>query len=160
MNANTTTLGNTDSVRVEKSRRDLNNLAKQKKQADGPMPNAMLDCGWGQLYFASTWNSEQELARALQNEAPGRRDIAFYVQAPQVLLSYAPQQLFLDPSVIYRLPLTPMQSSPACAQSFRVRPLLTRGDILAMNRLYAARQMVSVDPNLVWSRRDDDCFIF
>lgn len=160
MNADTIALDNTNAVRVDKSGPEQNHLPNKKMEADGPMQNAMLDCGWGHLYFASTWNSEQELARALQNEAPGRRDIAFYVQAPQVLLSYAPQQLFLDPSVIYRLSLTPTQTTPTSAQNFRVRPLLTRGDILAMNRLYASRQMVSVDPNLVWSRRDDDCFIY
>ena len=67
--------------------------------------NASLDCGWGQLLFAHTFTDQQALIDRLLAEKPDRRDIAFYVRNPHVLLAQAPQELFLDPSHTYRLEL-------------------------------------------------------
>lgn len=130
-----------------------------KQPAPERKRNAMLDCGWGHLYFGQAWENSIELAQHLQNEAPGRRDIAVYVNAPQVLLAQAPQSLFLDPSVFYRLPLSRETQLSVEPENFRVRPLLTRGDILAMNRLYSTRGMVSVDPDTVWAKREQETFL-
>lgn len=63
----------------------------------------ILQCGWGRLLLGHTFPDAESLATELLNENPGERDIALYVAAPQQVLSYAPQQLFLDPSDTLRL---------------------------------------------------------
>jgi len=73
-----------------------------RAQAD---ENAWLHCGWGRLLFAHTFAEPADLVAALREEAPGERDIALYVADPQVALSQAPQEVFLDPSHTYRLNL-------------------------------------------------------
>ncbi len=55
-----------------------------------PRPNASLDCGWGRLLYAPSFESPKVLAEALKQEAPGRRDIALYVEAPQLVLAEDP----------------------------------------------------------------------
>jgi hypothetical protein len=67
--------------------------------------NVALDCGWGRLLFGQTFDSAGDLAACIRAEGPGRRDIAFYISDPHVLLAAAPQELFLDPSHTYRLDL-------------------------------------------------------
>jgi hypothetical protein len=62
-----------------------------------PASEASIDCGWGRLIFGQTFASSERLAEVLRSEGPDRRDIAFYVRDPHVLLAAAPQELFLDP---------------------------------------------------------------
>lgn len=64
--------------------------------------NAILDCGWGRLMYAPSFESTRVLADELMKEEPGKRDIALYVQAPQLVLAEAQASLFLDPSVMFR----------------------------------------------------------
>lgn len=59
--------------------------------------DAVVDCGWGRLLFGQTFGDLHQLARVLQEERPGKRDVALYLRDPHVVLSYAPQDLFLDP---------------------------------------------------------------
>ena len=73
--------------------------------------NVSLDCGWGTLHFADTYESAEVLATSMRGEGPGRRDIAFYVEEPHVMLSAAPLELFLDPSHAFRLDLTAYEPS-------------------------------------------------
>lgn len=80
-----------------------------------------IDCGWGRLIFGQTFQDPKRLADLLRREREGRRDIALYVREPHLVLSYAPQDLFMDPSLTYRLdfayyrPRTPVQ--PVCASA-------------------------------------------
>ena len=74
--------------------------------AENQPVNAVIDCGWGRLIFADTFASPEQLIAALRAESPGRRDIAFYVKDPHVLLAGAPHELFLDPSHAFRLKLS------------------------------------------------------
>ena len=53
--------------------------------------DAIVDCGWGRLLFAQTFETAEPLVEALRAEGPDRRDIAFYVRNPHVLLAQAPQ---------------------------------------------------------------------
>jgi len=76
-----------------------------------PMRDAVLDCGWGRLLFAQTFETAAPLVEALRAEGPDRRDIAFYVRNPHVLLAAAPQEVFLDPSHTYRLDLATYRAS-------------------------------------------------
>lgn len=123
-------------------------------------PNAMLDCGWGRLMFAPSFHSPADLAAELQQEATGRRDIALYVEAPQLVLAEAPQTLFLDPSLLFRRPLSPDDAGAGCAPGVIVRRLTTRADIAAINRLYAMRHMVPLDPATVWRQRHQDEVVY
>lgn len=84
-------------------RREALTLRNWGDRAVGPAaaqlaPNATVDCGWGRLIFAHTFADSQELVDVLQAERPGSRDIAIYIRDPHVVLSLAPQELFLDPS--------------------------------------------------------------
>jgi GNAT-family acetyltransferase (TIGR03103 family) len=117
--------------------------------------NATLDCGWGRLIFAQTFESEDALVETLRAEGPDRRDIAFYVRDPHVLLASAPQELFLDPSHTYRLDLSTYRASSRRQKSFVVRRLTTQWDADAVNVLYASHGMVTVPAEFFWSHRDD-----
>lgn len=120
-----------------------------------PRRNASIDCGWGRLLFAQTYDTPQELADALRAEGPDRRDIALYVAEPHVALSCAPQELFLDPSHTFRLDLASARLRAQRRRSFFLRRLTTQADADAINAIYAARAMVPVPPDFFWSKRDD-----
>ena len=79
----------------------------------GGTENVSLDCGWGRLLFADTFADAGALAEAMRAESPGRRDIAFYVRDPHVLLAAAPHELFLDPSHAFRLTLADLEAPDA-----------------------------------------------
>lgn len=125
-------------------------------------PNAMIDCGWGRLMFAPSFESPARLAAELQQEAAGRRDIALYVDSPQLVLAEAPQTLFLDPSLLFRRALDPEQdaAAPAAVAGVTIRRLSTRADIAAINRLYTARHMVPLDPATVWKQRNHEAVVY
>jgi len=108
--------------------------------------NVIVDCGWGRLLFAHTFDDLHDLAETLRQEQPGRRDIAFYLWDPHVVLSMAPQELFLDPSHTYRLWLSTYRPASERPKGFTVRRMRVPDDIEAVNRIYAARRMVPVDP--------------
>lgn len=122
---------------------------------DGPTPNAVLDCGWGRLLFAQTFETAEPLVEALRAEQPDRRDIAFYVRNPHVLLAQAPQEVFLDPSHAYRLDLSTYRASRRQPRGFTVRRLIPEADAQAVNEIYAKRRMVQVPPEFFASNRDD-----
>ncbi len=88
----------------------------------------LLDCGWGRLLFGQTFDDPAELAEALRSEAADRRDIALYIRDPHVLLSMAPQELFLDPSHTYRLDLATYRASRRRPLGFFVRRLGSESD--------------------------------
>lgn len=103
---------------------------------------ATVDCGWGRLLFGQTFDGPEQLAEHLLEEAVGERDIAFYVREPHVVLSLAPQALFLDPSHTFRLKIEnglPQDGEPH-VNIRTARP----NDEPEINRLYAARNMVSL----------------
>lgn len=125
------------------------------QSGEGPPPNAILDCGWGRLLFAQTFQTAEPLIEALRSEGPDRRDIAFYVRNPHVLLASAPQEVFLDPSHTYRLDLATYRASRRQPRGFTVRRLTSEMDAQAVNDIYAKRKMVQVPPDFFWSRRDD-----
>lgn len=117
--------------------------------------DAVLDCGWGRLLFAQTFETAAPLVEALRAEGPDRRDIAFYVRNPHVLLASAPQELFLDPSHTYRLDLATYRSSRRQPRGFTIRRLMSEADAQAVNDIYAKRRMVQAPQDFLWSHRDD-----
>lgn len=122
--------------------------------------NVSLDCGWGTLHFADTYESAAVLADAMRDEGPGRRDIAFYVEEPHVMLSAAPLELFLDPSHAFRLALAGYEPSARKPEGYLVRRLSNEEDAEAVNRIYASRGMVPVRPDFFWRRRDSRAFTY
>jgi GNAT-family acetyltransferase (TIGR03103 family) len=129
--------------------------AGQDGEGAAPRNDAFLDCGWGRLVFGQTFASAERLAAMLREEGSDRRDIAFYVADPHVLLSHAPQELFLDPSHTYRLDLSAYAEGEPRRAGFGIRPVASERDSGEINRLYQSRRMVEVDPSFFWSRRDD-----
>ncbi len=120
----------------------------------GKRSDITLDCGWGRLIFAQTFAEPPALAATARAEQPGRRDIVFYVRDPHVLLASAPQDLFLDPSHTYRLPLAGYDAKGPEPRGFFIRRLTSQADAEAINRIYAVRGMVTVRPEFFWAQRD------
>ncbi|MBR9885252.1 MAG: N-acetylglutaminylglutamine synthetase [Oceanospirillales bacterium] len=114
---------------------------------DNPAVEAMrdevaIDCGWGRLIFGQTFRDPKTLALLLRREREGRRDIALYVREPHLALSYAPQDLFMDPSLTYRLDFAHYRLRDSRPKGVRIRPMTADDDQLRINRLYMARNMV------------------
>lgn len=101
-----------------------------------------IHCGWGRLLLAHTFPDSQALVNGLLREAAGERDIALYVDNPHVVLSLAPQSLFLDPSDTYRLWMTEYRPRARPNAGVVVRRASTRSDVEAINRIYRQRKMV------------------
>jgi len=115
---------------------------------------AVIDCGWGRILFTQTFEDSQAIIYKLRAEGLEQRDIAFYVRDPHVLLAAAPNELFLDPSHTYRLDLTTYRPKWRKLPGFFVRRLTSLADAEAVNRIYASRNMVQVNPEFFWSKRD------
>lgn len=119
---------------------------------------SLVDVGWGRLIFAHTFPDPQSLADVLLEEKPNQRDIAFYVNEPQLLLNIAPQDFFLDPSTTYRLDLRKVDFPDQSNLPVRVTGIETRNDIDEINRIYSTNGMVPLDPETVWQCRSDERF--
>lgn len=115
--------------------------------------NTTVDCGWGRLIFAHTFSDQRRLADTLLAEIPGKRDIAFYVTDPHVLLALEPQSLFLDPSHTYRLWLDRYKVSHLRPRGYTVRLLNTQEDAEGVQRVYLARQMIPPPIDFIWRKR-------
>ncbi|SKA32801.1 N-acetylglutaminylglutamine synthetase [Consotaella salsifontis] len=116
-------------------------------------PGAVLDCGWGKLIFGQTFDDPAAIVDLLRAEVPERRDIAFYVKDPHVVLSHGPQELFLDPSHTFRLDLHGFHPSAETPPGFSIRRLKSETDAQEVNRIYQSRRMVQVEPAFFWRHR-------
>ena len=119
----------------------------------GPDPIAV-HCGWGRLLIGHTFPDPASLACELLHEAPGERDIALYVAAPQQVLGLEPAQLFLDPSDTLRLWFTDYRQATRVFRGFRIRRAQSEADWQAINTLYQARGMLPVDPQRLTPRHE------
>ncbi len=145
-----------DGYRLKRMRAETMKPMGRKGEGDtsGMRQNFVLECGWGRLLFGQTFTSNELLLQALRDEAPDRRDIAFYIRDPHVLLSLAPQELFLDPSHTFRLDLASYRMSRRRNRGFLIRRLASERDAVEVNTIYASRGMVPVQPSFFWSNRD------
>ncbi|WDZ86898.1 N-acetylglutaminylglutamine synthetase [Micromonospora cathayae] len=118
--------------------------------------DVVLDCGWGRLVFGQTFRDPAAVADVLRSEAAGSRDICIYLRDPHVLVSRLHDELFIDPSLTYRLPLSPDVAGgrgPIGGEAagdtggdlpgLRIRQLRDAADADAVNRIYAANGMVT-----------------
>ena len=129
--------------------------ARHAQQGQPPADNlaeVRLDCGWGRLLIGHTFSDPQRLANSLLEEAPGERDIALYVADPHVVLSFAPQQLFLDPSDTLRLWFSDYRPAHDPMRGFHIRRPQHAADWQAINNLYLSAGMVQVNPQRLTPR--------
>ncbi|MBT8224572.1 MAG: N-acetylglutaminylglutamine synthetase [Dactylosporangium sp.] len=109
-----------------------------------PESDIVLDCGWGRLVFGQTFTDPSRVADVLRSEAAGSRDICIYLQDPHVLVSRMQDELFIDPSLTYRLDLAGVRLDDATPPpGVQIRPLRSEADAEAVNRLYAHNRMVT-----------------
>lgn len=118
-----------------------------------------LYCGWGRVIFAQTFEAPEKIAAEMVRERPGQRDIAAYVSNPHVVLSYAPQQLFLDPSDMLRLDLAGFEPDTN-GTPIEIRRITREAEAEAINDLYLKRDMVPSDANFIWRQRNSDKLVF
>ena len=114
--------------------------------------NTRIEMGWGTLIFGHTFKKNEDIIQAICEEAPGRRNIAFYLRDPHVLLSIAPDRLFLDPSHSYRLWSHDYRPGNNRPQGINVRRLYNQNDIMQMNQILNARKMVCANPDFILDR--------
>jgi len=141
-----------ESYRLQKEHRlarssepTLQNWKKPKKIFKSKLKkNAVLECGWGRLIFAHTFETNEEIAKALCDESKGSRNIGFYLRDPHVVLSLAPHDLFLDPSHTYRIWFERYRPSKVLPRGFSIRRIKSKEDIKAINRIYSKRHMVPI----------------
>ena len=124
-------------------------------QAHLRTPNAIVDCGWGRLIFGQTFADLDALAHSLREETAGQRDVAFYVRDPHVVLSSAPQELFLDPSHTFRLYLGNLPDEISCPRGLRIRPARP-DDADAINTIYQSHGMVTLHDGFLEELDDDN----
>lgn len=117
--------------------------------------NVALDCGWGRLLFAQTFESNEAIIEALRAEAPASRDILFYASDPHVLLSMAPHEIFLDPSHTYRLELATYRPGGRRIRGVTIRRAVSEVDAEGINGVYAACGMVQLRPDFFSEDRDN-----
>ncbi len=115
--------------------------------------NAVIHCGWGRLLLGHTFSDTRTLVKKLSNEAQGERDIAIYVDEPHVALNHAPQNLFLDPSDIYRLWFDQYRQSDNQVSNVVVRRATSEEDLDEINRIYLKRSMLPIQKKVFMKKR-------
>nr|WP_233552596.1 N-acetylglutaminylglutamine synthetase [Jiangella rhizosphaerae] len=122
--------------------------------------DVVVDLAWGRLVFAQTFEDPRHVIDLLRAEEEGRRDIAMYVADPHVLVSHAPGELFIDPSLTYRLELHRYRPRRNPVAGVFVRKMSELADAEEINRLYAARGMVTGDTELMWANQRTPTFTY
>lgn len=84
----------------------------------GTKPDAFVEMGWGRLLFGHTFEDNARMVETMIRFGYDSRDIAMYIIDPHVVLSLAPDKLFLDPSYLPALVPSLHHGSPD-PQSFR-----------------------------------------
>jgi GNAT-family acetyltransferase (TIGR03103 family) len=121
--------------------------------AAGMERDVALECGWGRLVFGQTFRDQAEILEVLRAEEPLRRDIAIYLRDPHVLVSRAPDELFIDPSLTYRLWFHRYRPAREPLRGVIVRKMRTQADADATNRIYAANTMVTANAETMWANQ-------
>ena len=120
----------------------------------------VLDCGWGRLVFGQTFGSHDRIQEVLAAEEPGRRDVCLYVREPHVLVSRAPQELFIDPSHTFRLWFHRHRGGAEPVRGVVVREMRSEGDADAVNRIYTRAGMVVAPTDVMWRNQRTQTFTY
>jgi GNAT-family acetyltransferase (TIGR03103 family) len=136
----------------------LRNWGNQRRSLEGELPKhgQIVDCGWGRLIFAHTYDDPREVVEEMAREQPGRRDIAMYSRDPHVTLALAPLDLFLDPSHTFRLRLDEYRGNRKRPDGIVISQVTHDPDeIEGLNRVYLQNDMVTVDESFFAARGAD-----
>ncbi len=98
--------------------------------------NVTLFCGWGRLIFGHTFSDHDRIIDIFASEPEGKRDLAIYIKNHHVLLTKAPDLLFVDPSHTYRLWLHHYRMPKQRPSHFRIRLLQGEEDARQVNAIY------------------------
>jgi GNAT-family acetyltransferase (TIGR03103 family) len=120
-------------------------------QLEGMEPDVVLDLGWGRLAFGQTFADLRGIVDVLRAEEVDRRDICIYPRDPQVLVGLAPDELFIDPSYVYRLDLHRYRPRPDVIRDVFVRTVTSGSEMVAINDIYARNGMVTGDAVTMWA---------
>ncbi len=124
--------------------------ASPQHLVDAMADDVALELGWGRLIFGQTFAEPAKLAEVLRQEGRGRRDICIYAREPQVLVSMAPAELFIDPSHTYRLRFAADDAADGLQNGFTVRTLERPADADEMNRVFVRCGMVPAPTDVIW----------
>ncbi|MGI9017486.1 MAG: N-acetylglutaminylglutamine synthetase [Euzebya sp.] len=119
-----------------------------------------LELGWGRLIFGQTFDTHSSVHQSLMSEQAGRRDIAIYLRDPHVLVGTAPADLFIDPSLTYRLWLHRYRPRKESIRGVVVRQMETADDAAAVNRIYASCGMVTADESVMMANQRTAEFLY
>ena len=126
----------------------------------GMHADVALDMGWGRLVFGQTFGELAGILDALRAEGTGRRDICIYPRDPHVLVGLAPDELFIDPSFTYRLPLNAYRPRPEPLRGVFVRTVTSLREMERINELYARSGMVAGEPDTMWRNHRTRTFTY
>ncbi|NIH66894.1 N-acetylglutaminylglutamine synthetase [Modestobacter marinus] len=129
-------------------------------ELEGMEHDAVLDMGWGRLVFGQTFADLSGVLAALRAEESGRRDICVYPWDPQVLVGMAPDELFIDPSFVYRLPLHRYRPREEVIRGVFVRTVTSAAEMDRINELYARAGMVTGDAATMWRNHRTRTFTY
>jgi GNAT-family acetyltransferase (TIGR03103 family) len=129
-------------------------------QMRGMQTDVVLDLGWGRLVFGQTFADLAGVVDVLRAEQTGRRDICVYPWDPQVLVGLAPDELFIDPSLVYRLLLHRYRPREEPIRGVFVRTVTSLQEMHRVNELYTRAGMVTGDAETMWRNHRTRCFTY
>jgi GNAT-family acetyltransferase (TIGR03103 family) len=122
--------------------------------------DVVLDLAWGRLVFGQTFSSLEGIVKALRSEESGRRDICIYPRDPHVMVGMAPDELFIDPSYVYRLDLHRYRPRAELIRGVFVRTVTALDEMRQVNDIYARNGMVTGDADTMWANHRTRCFTY
>ncbi len=129
-------------------------------QLEGMETDVVLDMGWGRLVFGQTFPDLRRILDVLRAEETERRDICIYPRDPQVLVGLAPDELFIDPSFIFRLQLWRYRPRGELIRGVFVRTVTSLAEMERINTLYARSGMVTGDATTMWRNHRTRTFTY
>ncbi|MCA1787394.1 MAG: N-acetylglutaminylglutamine synthetase, partial [Desulfobacteraceae bacterium] len=119
----------------------------------GMISNAYVEMGWGRLVFGHTFEDNERIVETMTQYGYDRRDIAMYIIDPHVVVSLAPDKLFLDPSHTFRLWSHDYTMDSRTRHPFVIQRVSTRQEAREINRIYRACHMKGADPDFILDKR-------
>ena len=132
----------------------LRNWEKLKGPATkGMISDAFVEMGWGRLVFGHTFEHNARIVETMTQYGYDRRDIAMYIIDPHVVVSLAPDKLFLDPSHTFRLWSHDYTMDSRTRNPFVIQRVSTQREAREINRIYGACHMKGADPDFILDKR-------
>lgn len=119
----------------------------------GMTPDAFVEMGWGRLVFGHTFADNARIVETMTQYGYDSRDIAMYIIDPHVVVSLAPEKLFLDPSHTFRLWSHDYTMDHRTRNPFVIQRVSTSQEAEAINRIYSLCRMKGADPDFILDRR-------